>query len=90
MPGRDGTGQMGRGSMTGRGFGFCKDSNPVGKGTDIGSGQGSGKGFGHRRYFGKGPQTDLTELKTQKELLQAEKEQLESKLKIISQQLQSI
>lgn len=50
MPGRDGTGPMGMGAMTGRGAGFCAGfgmrsySNPA-------PGRGFGIGFGRNREF---------------------------------------
>ncbi len=44
MPGRDGTGPMGRGPMTGRGLGRC----------GAGLGRGRGLGLGRRNGFGFG------------------------------------
>ena len=49
MPGFDGTGPMGAGSMTGRGLGNC---NPAGSRMRPGTGRGMGLGF--RRGFGSG------------------------------------
>jgi hypothetical protein len=57
MPGFDGTGPMGAGSMTGGGRGFC---NPGGAaygpmyGRGFGYGYGYGRGRGFRRGFGAG------------------------------------
>jgi hypothetical protein len=59
MPGFDGTGPMGAGSMTGGGRGFC---NPAGGGYvcsgrfgyGFGYGRGLGRGLGTRRGFGPG------------------------------------
>lgn len=45
MPGRDGTGPMGRGSMTGGGFGNCAGARSSGQGF------GRGMGRGMRRMF---------------------------------------
>jgi len=48
MPGRDGTGPIGRGAMTGRGLGRCNvtsDAVPV---------RGLGLGLGRGRRFGRG------------------------------------
>jgi len=51
MPGRDGIGPMGRGSMTGRGMGFCTGVNAgrtsVGLGREMGKGLRLGMGFGY-------------------------------------------
>jgi len=48
MPGRDGTGPRGLGSMTGRGLGYCTGVNApmVGFGYGRGFGRGYGRGFG--------------------------------------------
>ncbi len=59
MPGGDGTGPMGMGSMTGRGMGYCAGfavpgfANPVGfmGGFGLGYGRGRGRGRGYRRMF---------------------------------------
>ena len=56
MPNGDGTGPLGRGQMTGGGFGFCAGfshpgySNP---GIGRGLGRGRGRGFG-RIFWGRG------------------------------------
>jgi len=56
MPGGDGTGPLGQGSMTGRGLGYCVGyTNPGfvlgrGYGRGLGFGRGSGRGFGVRRW----------------------------------------
>jgi len=49
MPGFDGTGPMGAGSMTGRGLGNC-----ISAGSRIRPGTGRGMGLGFRRGFGRG------------------------------------
>lgn len=49
MPGRDGTGPMGMGPMTGRGAGYCG-----GRGAAQGAGRGLGLGFGRGRGAGRG------------------------------------
>lgn len=65
MPGFDRTGPEGRGPMTGRGLGRCRDpkdrSNeenfddfPRGQGRGRGFGFGRGRGHGNRRGFGWG------------------------------------
>lgn len=81
MPRRDGTGPMGRGSKSGRGLGFCTGVNAVRHGA--GQGLGLGRGRGLRRGFVADPIVSTTE----KQLLQEQKELLESRLNIISKQL---
>ena len=86
MPGRDGTGPMGRGVMDGRGFGVCAGAKAIRGGAGQGQGQGQGQGRGRgrgqgtncRRGFGRNLVTDLKGLKTEKELLEEQKELLES------------
>ncbi len=57
MPGLDGTGPMGQGPATGRGFGYCVQEQPLyagrGRGAGFGRGRGSGmgRGMGFRRGF---------------------------------------
>lgn len=53
MPGRDGTGPTGRGSMSGGGFGNCAGGRAGGQGFGRGAGQG-GIGRGMRRMFQAG------------------------------------
>lgn len=81
MPGRDGTGVMGRGAKSGRGLGNCMGANAVRKG--------SGLGLGYRRG---NPNfvAETTVSKTQKERLQEQKELLEGNLNSISKQLESL
>lgn len=66
MPGRDGTGPMGRGAMSGRGLGVCNGTNVVRYGAGLGRGLGMGLGFGCRRGFGRYFIADQTVSKTQK------------------------
>lgn len=58
MPGRDKTGPIGAGPMSGRGLGLCsggKEKNfSPGSGPNPGSGLGQGRGLGRRRGFGRG------------------------------------
>jgi len=51
MPGRDGTGPMGRGAITGKGLGICAMGNAVKYGAGLGLGL--GLGLGCRRGFGR-------------------------------------
>jgi hypothetical protein len=51
MPGRDGTGPVGAGAMTGRGLGVCAGGAPgCGAGRVMGLGRRGGRGYG--REFG--------------------------------------
>jgi hypothetical protein len=88
MPGKDGTGPMGRGAMTGRGFGICAGANAVKYGAGLGTGL--GLGLGCRRGYGRNFAADTTESKTEKELLTEQKELLQNRLEIISKQLEKL
>jgi len=89
MPGRDGTGPLGAGSMTGRGVGSCTGANAVQYGSGLGLGLGLGlacrRGFG--RGFGRRFAVNQNSSKTQKELLQEQKNVLKSRLDVIDRQL---
>lgn len=78
MPGRDGTGPLGQGAMTGRGLGVC-----VGEGRAVygrGLGLGCGRGFNCRRA--------ITPVYTDsKETLAEQKAVLEARLDAINKQL---
>ncbi|HAU31364.1 MAG: Uncharacterized protein XD78_2224 [Desulfotomaculum sp. 46_296] len=88
MPGRDGTGPMGRGSMTGRGLGFCgANISRYGAGFGFGLGLGCRRGFGRR--FDGNFKVDQTSLQTQKELLQEQKNVLQRRLEVINKQLEN-
>lgn len=90
MPGRDGTGPMGRGTMTGRGFGVCVGTNAAEYGTGFGFGLGLGCRRGFGRGFARGFAADPIVSKTKKEVLTEQKKLLESRLELISKQLQSL
>ena len=53
MPGRDGTGPMGMGPMTGRAAGSCAGDGTPGY-ADPAAGRGRGRSFGGGRGFGRG------------------------------------
>lgn len=82
MPGRDGTGPLGNGAMTGRGLGLCS-----GRDAKIGAGFGMGSGFrrGCRRYWA----ADMVAAKPRKEMLEEQKKFLESRLSVINQELEN-
>lgn len=91
MPGRDGTGPAGFGSLTGRGLGICTGVNAGSKdfrpGAAFGSGMGSGAGYGCRKgRFCGFVSSGLTE----KEILTAHKDRLESRLDLIGKQLERL
>lgn len=86
MPGRNGTGPMGSGAMTGRGLGFCTGTDTVRYGA--GAGLGCRRGFG--RGFNRNIEMEQTSSKTQKEMLQDQRSLLQSRIDRISKQLESL
>lgn len=90
MPGRDGTGPMGAGAMTGRGFGLCAGGVP-GYGAGRGMGLGWRRGFGCGRGLGRrsGPMNPPDGV-SRKEFLAQQKQALESRLEIINKQLEAL
>lgn len=88
MPGRNGTGPMGAGAMTGRGLGPCAGTGKLIKGAGLGLGLGLGmacrRGF---RWLSAG-----NELPTEnrKDLLQQQKNALKNRLADIDRQLESL
>lgn len=92
MPGRDGTGPMGAGSMTGRGAGLCTGANAVKCGAGLGLGLGLGLAcrYGFGRSFGRCFAVNQNSSKTQKELLQEQKDALQSRLIGIDKQLENL
>lgn len=88
MPRRDGTGPMGAGSMTGRGLGSCTGANAVKYGAGLGLGL--GLGLACRRGFGRGVALNQNPSKTQKELLQEQRDVLKSRLDVIDKQLENL
>jgi len=93
MPGRDGTGPMGRGVMSGRGLGVCNGANVGGYGAGFGRGSGSGlglgAGYGCRRGFGRffvGESVGLND----KEILTAQKELFQKRLDVVNKELENM
>lgn len=82
MPGKDGTGPMGMGAITGRGLGFCAGVNSPGYSRRIGRCCGRG--------FGVGANSNYNNRTVSKEVLQAQKEWLKAELETIDKQLESI
>lgn len=81
MPGRNGTGPVGQGPLTGRGMGPCGGVNA--------GGCGWGMGFGRRRggFFSGFSFGDPVAAKTQEELLKEQKELLQARIDEIDKQL---
>lgn len=90
MPRGNGTGPMGAGSMTGRGLGPCADANAVNYGGGFGQGMGLGCRRGFGRGFGRGIGLNQNSSKTQKEVLQEQKDILKSRLDVIDKQLENL
>ena len=101
MPGFDGTGPVGYGAMTGRGFGFC---NPYGFRRGFYPRGGRGRGMGVRMGWGRGPYyapypaapfpgyapASYEPMVDEQETLKQEAEYLENELKVIKQRLEEI
>ena len=89
MPKRDGTGPMGMGALTGRGYVFC-GNRFYGRRNCYGMGfRGRGFGYGPRFGFGSGygyARQDMTE----KEFLEKQKELLKSQIDIIDRELDDL
>lgn len=96
MPGYDGTGPAGRGSMTGGGRGFC---NPAGMGyrrgggrgmgwsTRFGRGMGAGRGWGASPFpAGRAPAMSMRR-DEERDMLKAEAEQLSQSLDAIRKRM---
>lgn len=93
MPGRDGTGPMGTGAMTGRGLGNCTDSHAVRRG--VGLGLGLGLGLACRRGFKRGFRggcnfQDQMAPETRKQLLQGQRNVLKTRLEAVDKQLENL
>jgi hypothetical protein len=85
MPGRDGTGPSGFGKMTGRGLGYCTGANAGRFAAGYGRGLGLRAGFGCRRgrFYNAAPCEPIAG----EDLLSAEREILEARLKAINKHL---
>ncbi len=98
LPGIDGSGPMGAGPMTGRGLGPCAGVNDVRYGAGFGRGFGRGFGFGRGRAygcgFGRGFGWDVAwnqpSSRTQKELLQEQRDILKGRLDAIDEELEDL
>lgn len=96
MPGGDGRGPMGRGTMTGRGLGYCSGADAAGYSAGRGSGVGRGFRRGSGRGPGRGPGRGLgrgfagTAGFSSKELLREEKQALENRLDLLNKELEGL
>ncbi|MDD2294724.1 MAG: DUF5320 domain-containing protein [Eubacteriales bacterium] len=97
MPGRDGTGPLGQGAMTGRGLGVCTGANVgffgAGRGCGMGLGGGYGRGmrgFGMRRGYCATGYPITTAAPAQKDVLNEQKAILENQLEAIRKQLDGL
>jgi len=98
MPGRDGTGPLGQGALTGRGLGVCTGANArfYGAGRGFGTGRGLGRGmrcgfgFGLGRGYGVGAYPAYTAGPAEKDILNEQKSILENQLEAIRKQLDSL
>ncbi len=88
MPGRDRTGPLGQGAMTGRGFGVCSGMNTGLNSAGVGSGLGRGmRGGCFRRWCGPVGYPANVAAPAQKEVLNQQKAMLENQLEMIRKQL---
>jgi hypothetical protein len=92
MPGRDGTGPLGAGAGTGRGFGPCVGASAIKYGAGVGLGLGLGLACrrGFRRGFGRGFIGNRASSLTNKELLQEQRSALQSRLEEIDKHLNNL
>lgn len=88
LPRRDGTGPLGVGAKTGRGFGLCTGIKAAKYGIGLGMGLGLARrgGFGGKRFFFEDNESSLS----QKEFLEEEKSLLQNRLDLIEGQLKDL
>ena len=92
MAGRDGSGPLGMGPMTGRGFGPCGRGRFVGRrprlglGLGYGYGRGYGRGIGYYSSYEPYPyESDPVDESTERSLIEEEKAILEARLRDINE-----
>lgn len=96
MPGRDGTGPVGEGTMTGKAMGTCDDNKITDENKTIHDLRrpGCGLGLGCRRGFGRGKGKNFRRNKfdyeDKKDLLMEEKAILENRLNLINKELEKL
>lgn len=91
MPGRNGTGPMGAGAGTGRGYGGCVGTLANGQSSvyGFGSQHRSGRGGRHSRGFGRGF-AGVLPADTQKEALEQQRDVLQARLDLVDAQLKNM
>jgi hypothetical protein len=96
MPGRDGTGPMGLGPMTGRGAGYCGGRNAAqgagrGRGLGFRGGRGAGRGgYGRRNMFNATGLTGWQRAATASPAVNVEKQTLETEIETMQSQLDAM
>lgn len=99
MPGKNGTGPLGNGPLTGRGLGPCNGTNRGqyygcgrGFGRGFGRGLGRGMGFGYNSTYGYNRSIEAHEMtqEEQKDMLNIEKEYLENELNLVNKHLENM
>lgn len=92
MPGRDGTGPMGGGPMTGRGLGVCLGTAAAGGAAYFGvrSLCRCGRGLGLGRGFGRGFSANAAFTGSEKDVLTSERDALKERLDVIDKKLESL
>lgn len=88
MPGRDRSGPMGGGPISGRGLGHCSGTGAVQFGAGFGTGRGRRRGFGG--CFGRGLAVNRPDAKPQRELLEEQREALQNQLEALDEQLENL
>jgi len=86
MPRRDGTGPIGVGAMTGRNLGSCTVVNAVKYGAGFGFGLACRRGRG----FGRCADAIIDSSITRKELLEKQKFVLQSRIRALDMQIESL
>ena len=100
MPGFDGTGPLGQGSMTGRVMGNCDGANqnvqgnaPLGRGLGLGRGMRGGRGFaGRGRGFYNNPNLNQNATPNNQinQQLINEKNAMEEKVKVLEEKIKAL
>lgn len=99
MPGRNGTGPVGYGPMTGRGMGYCTGAYPSGNGAWTGNRYGRGFGYrlgcGYGRGYGYGRRNNMYYPERfskvdERELINDEKEYLQDRLNYLNEELERL
>ncbi|NLC31765.1 MAG: DUF5320 domain-containing protein [Clostridiales bacterium] len=93
MPRMDGTGPMGTGAMTGRGFGPCGGGQRIGctmgRGGARGRGAGAGRGMNYGQGYGRAMAINDNPVQASREQLQQRRDNLKAQLDALDKTLQS-